>query len=592
MMSRSAILVTGMILGALIVTACLGEPILPALEDVPAPTLAPEPVDPTVAASPRLNLDLAGQPPGASQVISQVPHDLIGRGDCLMCHKHGVGDSPRVPDGHRGLDSSTCQTCHTAPVSAELSGAEMYTRICARCHGESGEGKFGPALNVKEYLRSVTDADLRAAILRGSGTSEMMAWGDLGLLTERQIDGLVAMIRAWEPTAPESPDPLIVGSVNAAFGDPEQGETLYAQYCTGCHGLRGETAVGDGFVLRENAASLDDAVLARQISDGVREMPSFHALLTADDINDLLALIRDWQSGPLPTATPIVLSGEEVFARVCSRCHGQNGEGGIALALNSKEFLTANDDQDIRQWIMRGTLGTSMLSWGDLGLITAEQLDELVAYIRAWEPTAPSTGDGQAAPRRPSAAAGDTRHGQQLFAQFCSGCHGLSGEHQTGEMILNSEEFLNSVNDEILASQIQNGGREMPSFHSVLTSQDVNDLLAFMRSGFSAQVLPTPAEQDTSSVPSFSADVMPVLVEECALCHGTAGGWSAATYDEVLNSGLNAPAVIPGDPDGSLLVQKLRGTQTSGGLMPPGRSLPAERIDLIVRWITAGAPDN
>ena len=585
MIPRSVVLVFGTVLAALLLAACLGESALPLLEDVPAPTLAPVPVDPTVAAVPRLSLSLVGQPPVSNQPVSQTPHDLIGRSDCLMCHKQGVSDAPRIPDAHRGLDSSTCQTCHTAPASAELSGAEMYMRICARCHGESGEGNFGPALKVKEYLRRVTDDDLRAAVLRGSATSEMMAWGDLGLLSERQIDELVVMIRAWEPTAPEVAGPMVIEPANAAFGDPEQGEVLLAQYCTGCHGLNGEIAVGDGFILREAARSLDDATLARQIRDGIREMPPFHALLTTDDINDLLALIQTWQAGPLATATPILLSGEEVFARVCARCHGRDGEGGIGMALNSKEFLAANDDEVIRQWITRGTLGTSMLSWGDLGLITTEQIDELVAFIRAWEPDAPSTASRPTLARPPSAEAGDDAQGEQLFAQFCSGCHGLAGEHRTGQMILNSEEFLSSVNDEILASQIQNGGREMPSFHAVLTSQDVNDLLAFMRSGFSSEGV-------VISSPSFSADVLPVLAESCGLCHGAAGGWSAATYDEVVNSGLNAPAVIPGDPEGSLLVQRLRAAQTGDGLMPPSGPLPADETELIVRWIAAGAPEN
>jgi mono/diheme cytochrome c family protein len=142
----------------------------------------------------------------------------------------------------------------------------------------------------------------------------------------------------------------------------------------------------------------------------------------------------------------------------------------------------------------------------------------------------------------------------------------------------------------------------MPSFHAVLTSQDVNDLLAFARSEFSWQDVIAGEEPTTEATaaseeasgpgPSFSADVLPVLTEKCALCHGSAGGWSAATYDEVVNGGLNAPAVIPGDPEKSLLVQKLRDTQTQGGLMPPTGPLPMEEIELIVRWIAAGAPDN
>lgn len=474
----------GVILVALLLAACLGEPALPALEATPVASLAAPPVDATVAAAPHLSLSLAGPPPVSARPIPQIPHYLIGRSDCLMCHKQGVGGAPRVPDAHRGLASPVCQTCHTAPASAELSGAEMYTRVCARCHGENGQGGVGPALNTKAYLRRVTDDDLRAAIVRGRGAPEMLAWGDLGLLTAQQIDELVAMIRAWESTAPEMAGRAVAEPANAASGDAERGAALFAQYCTGCHGLEGETAIGGGFILRQAAAARDDGTLARAIRDGGQGMPSFHALLTSDDINDLLALMRIWQAGPAPTPTPIALSGEEIFARVCARCHGPNGEGGVGPPLNSKEFLTANDDTAIRQWIERGTLGTSMLSWGDLGLLTPNQIDELVVFIRTWQSTAPSTGISAAGP--PSAALGSAAHGQQLFAQFCSGCHGLEGKRQTGGIILNSGAFLSSVNDEMIASQIQNGGRQMPSFHALLTGQDVNDLLAFMRAGFSS----------------------------------------------------------------------------------------------------------
>ncbi len=54
----------------------------------------------------------------------------------------------------------------------------------------------------------------------------------------------------------------------------------------------------------------------------------------------------------------------------------------------------------------------------------------------------------------------------------------------------------------------------------------------------------------------------------------------------MIESGDSGPAVIPGDPDGSTLVQRLRG---EGNLMPPAGSLPASQIDLIVQWVAGGA---
>ena len=59
-----------------------------------------------------------------------------------------------------------------------------------------------------------------------------------------------------------------------------------------------------------------------------------------------------------------------------------------------------------------------------------------------------------------------------------------------------------------------------------------------------------------------------------------------------MTSGDNAPSVVPGDIENSLLAQKLRDSQTIGGVMPPTGQLPDEDIQLILDWIAAGALDN
>jgi hypothetical protein len=59
-----------------------------------------------------------------------------------------------------------------------------------------------------------------------------------------------------------------------------------------------------------------------------------------------------------------------------------------------------------------------------------------------------------------------------------------------------------------------------------------------------------------------------------------------------MNTGDNAPAVIPGDPEGSLLAKKLLGTQEQGAVMPPAGALAAQETQLILNWIAAGALDN
>ena len=89
---------------SLLLVGCLGEADLPALESRPVPPLAPPAVDPTVAALPRQDIFTGAQVSVSNQQAPLIPHDMIGRTDCLMCHKQGVSNAPRIPDGHRGLD--------------------------------------------------------------------------------------------------------------------------------------------------------------------------------------------------------------------------------------------------------------------------------------------------------------------------------------------------------------------------------------------------------------------------------------------------------------------------------------------------------
>jgi hypothetical protein len=92
------------------------------------------------------------------------------------------------------------------------------------------------------------------------------------------------------------------------------------------------------------------------------------------------------------------------------------------------------------------------------------------------------------------------------------------------------------------------------------------------------------------AVPTFATLVSPILQQHCAECHGSLGGWNADTLDSVLTTGDHAPVVVLGDPDGSLLVQKIRGEQAEGLPMPPSGLMSDYEIQVIVDWIQAGAP--
>src|SRR5579885_1014765 len=88
----------------------------------------------------------------------------------------------------------------------------------------------------------------------------------------------------------------------------------------------------------------------------------------------------------------------------------------------------------------------------------------------------------------------------------------------------------------------------------------------------------------------FELKVRPVLANKCYGCHtdSKSGGLQLDSREHVLKGGNDGPAIIPGDPDHSLLIQVLRQTHPRIK-MPPGGKLPDEDINNIATWIKAGA---
>jgi mono/diheme cytochrome c family protein len=88
----------------------------------------------------------------------------------------------------------------------------------------------------------------------------------------------------------------------------------------------------------------------------------------------------------------LITGGKQLWALNCTTCHGINGQGVDAPALNSQEFLTNATDQQIHGIIAGGVPGTEMSAWWNEygGPLTDQQITELTAYIRSWQKTAPS----------------------------------------------------------------------------------------------------------------------------------------------------------------------------------------------------------
>ena len=200
-------------------------------------------------------------------------------------------------------------------------------------------------------------------------------------------------------------------------------------------------------------------------------------------------------------------------------------------------------------------------------------------------------------------------YGRAVFmSRGCAGCHGTNaqGAATAGSPAFASREWMGQV----VRTGLPGG---MPSYSEIdLSEEDLDAIFVFL---FAAQATididaavpsrPTTTGTTTTStttgdtgstattesaIRTYEADVAPIFAARCSGCHGSFGGWDASSLDSVLSTGEHAPVVVPGNPDASLLVQRIRGIQTEGLPMPPSGLMSDDEIQVIIDWITAGTP--
>lgn len=92
----------------------------------------------------------------------------------------------------------------------------------------------------------------------------------------------------------------------------------------------------------------------------------------------------------------------------------------------------------------------------------------------------------------------------------------------------------------------------------------------------------------------FEQEVRPLLVEHCYSCHSVSekikGGLALDSKQGWAKGGDSGPAVLPGDPEGSLVIQAV-GYKEKDLEMPPKGKLPEAKIAILEKRIKQGAPD-
>lgn len=171
----------------------------------------------------------------------------------------------------------------------------------------------------------------------------------------------------------------------------------------------------------------------------------------------------------------LISAGQALYGQNCASCHGAEGEGADAPALNSKQFLTAAHDETMFGLIANGIPGTEMPAWSQAhgGPFTDEEIRQMVAFIRSWEPAAPDLGQQRMRV--------DAQRGAQIFAGTCAICHGPNGQGGTAPA-LNDPVKLQQFDDPWYAETIARGrpAQGMPVWGTVLSPQQIADVVALI----------------------------------------------------------------------------------------------------------------
>jgi mono/diheme cytochrome c family protein len=119
----------------------------------------------------------------------------------------------------------------------------------------------------------------------------------------------------------------------------------------------------------------------------------------------------------------------------------------------------------------------------------------------------------------------------------------------------------------------------------LIRSNDVWHALALIT------LLQVPSSAQTPAATSYEEGLKPILAKSCSGCHtfgGHAGGLKFDSYETVLKGGDRGPAIVPGEPQSSLLVKAVHYDDPDLKMPPRGKLADAD-ILAIEAWIKAAS---
>jgi len=194
--------------------------------------------------------------------------------------------------------------------------------------------------------------------------------------------------------------------------------------------------------------------------------------------------------------------GAELFETSCASCHGVGGSGAVGPALGVKEFLESVDDTQITQLISVGVPGSEMVAYSnDLGgPMTGQEINAITVYLRSLEEEAPSK------PNWRTPLEDENLTADELYLLACSRCHGtdLMGIEDVAPDISETS-VTQDESHEFWTDRIAAGYKAMPRFGRILTDEQIQELVTYLRVGSTTTTTTTAAPGDTTATTTAGA---------------------------------------------------------------------------------------
>jgi mono/diheme cytochrome c family protein len=179
------------------------------------------------------------------------------------------------------------------------------------------------------------------------------------------------------------------------------GEKVYQKQCLICHGDNGKGEgknAGTALNNQQYLNTVSDKDIFNSVKFG-REgtgMPNYGPRLSEDELNNVVAFIRNWQSEEIEFEVPKTIAGnlvngEKLYNLYCINCHGEAGAGKLKMgtALSNPQYLKYTTDKQI--WI--GTaygrddtrMAASLKGLDGVRQLKEKEISDIVTYIRSLE---------------------------------------------------------------------------------------------------------------------------------------------------------------------------------------------------------------